>query len=89
MSPFRPDIVDCWMYRVPTTARAVERPELLLLRRAPGRILAGLWQCVSGLDRAGRAGRRRPPSASWPRRPASDRDAIEAFYDLDLVNQFH
>ena len=43
MSPFRPDLVDCWMFRVGMTARAVERPEILLIRRAPGRILPGLW----------------------------------------------
>ncbi len=48
VSPFRPDLVDCWMFRVPTTARGVERPEILLIRRSPGRILPGLWQCVSG-----------------------------------------
>ena len=29
------------------------------------------------------------PCASSPRRPASGRRDIEAFYDLDLVNQFH
>ena len=48
MSPFRPDLVDCWMFRVGMTARAVERPEILLIRRSAGRILPGLWQCVSG-----------------------------------------
>ena len=36
------------MFRVPMTARGVERPEILLIRRSPGRILPGLWQCVSG-----------------------------------------
>ena len=64
-------------------------PEILLIRRSPGRILPGLWQCVSGLARAGRAGRPPARCASWPRRPASGRTTIEAFYDLDLVNQFH
>ena len=59
MSPFRPDLVDCWMYRIATSARSVESIEVLLLRRAPGRILPGLWQCVSGLARAGRAHRHR------------------------------
>ena len=48
MSPFRPDLVDCWMFRVGRTARGVARPEILLLRRSAGRILPGLWQCVSG-----------------------------------------
>ena len=49
MSPFRPDLVDCWMFRIGRTARGVARPEILLLRRSAGRILPGLWQCVSGL----------------------------------------
>ena len=71
------------------TARGVERPEILLIRRSPGRILPGLWQCVSGTLERGRAGRRSGRSASWPRRPASVPAEIEAFYDLDLVNQFH
>ena len=48
MSPFRPDLVDCWMFRIGRTARGVARPEILLLRRSAGRILPGLWQCVSG-----------------------------------------
>ena len=43
MSPFRPDLVDCWIFR-----DGASGTEILLLRRAPGRILAGLWQCVSG-----------------------------------------
>ncbi len=58
------------------------------MRRAPGEVLAGLWQGVSGsledgervtagalrelLEETGFAG-----------------DTVEAFYDLDLVNQFH
>ena len=36
------------MFRVGRTARDIARPEILLIRRAPGRILPGLWQCVSG-----------------------------------------
>jgi len=48
MSPFRPDLVDCWMFRIGRTARSVARPEILLIRRAPERSLPGLWQCVSG-----------------------------------------
>ena len=44
MSPLRPDLVECWVYRV-TADRGLE---ILLIRRAPGRILPGLWQCVTG-----------------------------------------
>ena len=85
---FRPDIVDCWMFRVPTTARGVERPEILLIRRSPGRILPGLWQCVSGSLEPGErvaAGALRELAEETGFGPAE----IEAFYDLDLVNQFH
>ena len=88
MSPFRPDLVDCWLYRVPLTARGVEHPEILLLRRSPGRILPGLWQCVSGsLESDERV------AIGALREVAEETgfvgDAIEALYDLDLVNQFH
>lgn len=88
MSPFRPDLVDCWIYRVPLTARNVEHPEILLIRRAPGRILAGLWQCVSGSLESGER------VAMGALREVEEEtgfagDTIEAFYDLDLVNQFH
>ena len=88
MSPFRPDIVDCWMFRVPTTARGVEYPEILLIRRSPGRILPGLWQCVSGGLEPGErvtAGALRELAEETGFGAAE----IEAFYDLDLVNQFH
>jgi 8-oxo-dGTP pyrophosphatase MutT (NUDIX family) len=88
MSPFRPDLIDCWLYRVGRTARDVERPEVLLIRRAPGRILPGLWQCVSGSLEPGERvalGALREVAEETGFGPAD----IEAFYDLDLVNQFH
>ncbi len=83
VSPLRPDLVDCWVFR--TTGAGVE---ILLIRRAPGRILPGLWQCVSGSleadERVALAALRevREETGFGP-------DAIEAFFDLDLVNQFH
>ena len=84
MSPYRPDLVECWLYRV----RAADEPELLLIRRAPGRIFAGLWQCVTGgLE----PGERVPLTALREVReevgfgPAE----IEAFYDLDQVTHFY
>jgi 8-oxo-dGTP pyrophosphatase MutT (NUDIX family) len=88
MSPFRPDLVDCWMFRVGMTARGVERPEILLIRRSAGRILPGLWQCVSGSLEPGEritAGALRELAEETGFGP----NEIEAFYDLDLVNQFH
>jgi 8-oxo-dGTP pyrophosphatase MutT (NUDIX family) len=87
MSPFRPDLVAVWIYRVPdpTTPEAME---LLLLRRAPHRPLPGLWQCVTGsieldervVDAALRELAEETGIAGG---------AIEAFYDLDMVSQFH
>ena len=88
MSPLRPDLVDCWVFRVVHSARDVPSTEVLLLRRAPGRILPGLWQCVSGSlepdDRVAIGALRelREETGLGP-------EHIEAFYDLDLVNQFH
>jgi 8-oxo-dGTP pyrophosphatase MutT (NUDIX family) len=83
VSPLRPDLVDCWIYRDGPAGRQV-----LLMRRAPGRILPGLWQCVSGSLEAGErvtGGALR----ELHEETGFDADAIEAFYDLDLVNQFH
>jgi 8-oxo-dGTP pyrophosphatase MutT (NUDIX family) len=66
----------------------VPSTEVLLLRRAPGKILPGLWQCVSGSlevdDRVALGALRelREETGFGP-------ESIEAFYDLDLVNQFH
>ena len=88
MSPFRPDLVDCWIFRVIRSARDVPSIEILLLRRASGRILPGLWQCVSGSleddDRVA-VGALRELREETGFGPAQ----IDAFYDLDLVNQFH
>ncbi|MEJ7748101.1 MAG: NUDIX domain-containing protein [Candidatus Limnocylindrales bacterium] len=88
MSPFRPDLVDCWLFRVVRSARDVERQEVLLLRRSPERFLPGLWQCVSGSleigERVALAALRELVEETGFGPPE-----IEAFYDLDLVNQFH
>lgn len=99
MSPFRPDLVDCWVFRVPPdvapivasslpSASAPPAAEILLLRRSPGRILPGLWQCVSGsleADETVTAGALRELREETGFGP----DRIEGFYDLDQVNQFH
>jgi 8-oxo-dGTP pyrophosphatase MutT (NUDIX family) len=80
---YRPDIVDCWMFRLVEGGA-----EVLLLRRAPGRILPGLWQCVSGSvepdERVALAALRELREET-----GFDETHVEAFYDLDLVNQFH
>jgi 8-oxo-dGTP pyrophosphatase MutT (NUDIX family) len=84
VSPYRPDLVDVWIFRV-DVARGLE---ILLLRRAPERILAGLWQGVSGGLEAGERivdGAMRELVEETGIGPGH----LEAFYDLDQVNQFH
>lgn len=83
MSPFRPDLVDVWVFRI-----RLGKIEILLMRRASGKILAGLWQGVSG---SLEAGERIAEGALRELREetAFGPDEIEAFYDMDLVNQFH
>jgi len=85
--PFRPDLVAIWVYRVPDPARP-DRIQLLLLRRAPARPLPGLWQCVTGSIEPGER-----VAAAALRELAEetgiDGDVIEAFFDMDLVSQFH
>jgi len=85
--PFRPDLVAIWIYRVPDPAHP-DRIELLLLRRSPTRSLPGLWQCVTGSIEPGE----RVVEAAL--RELTEEtgiagEAIEAFYDMDLVSQFH
>ena len=85
MSPYRPDLVECWIFRVPPGGAG---PEFLLIRRAPGRIFAGLWQCVTGgLE----PGERVPMAALREVREETGfgPGEIEAFYDLDQVTQFY
>ena len=84
MSPLRPDLVECWIYRLPPSGL----PEFLLIRRAPGRIFTGLWQCVTGgLE----PGERVPLAALREVREeiGFGPEEIEAFYDLDQVTQFY
>jgi len=98
MSPFRPDLVDVWIFRPRSTtsspaaggAHTTSQPaiEILLMRRSPGRILPGLWQCVSGSLESGEsvtAGALRELSEETGFGPGE----ILGFYDLDQVNQFH
>jgi len=70
------------------SARDIPSTEVLLLRRGADKILPGLWQCVSGSlesDDHVATGALRELEEETGFGP----DAIEAFYDLDLVNQFH
>jgi len=84
LSPFRPDIVECWIFRLPEPGRV----EVLLIRRSASRIFPGLWQCVTGGLEAGE----RVPIAAL--REVSEEVGfgaaeIEAFYDLDQVSHFY
>ena len=84
MSPFRPDLVGCWMYRV-DEAGAVR---ILLLHRAPGRIFPGIWQPVTGGLEPGERivdGALRELVEETGIEPAD----IETLYGLDQVNIFH
>ena len=89
MSPFRPDLVDVWIFRHRSTTSASQPAiEILLMRRSPGRILPGLWQCVSGSLESGES------VTAGALRELSEETGIGAgdilgFYDLDQVNQFH
>jgi 8-oxo-dGTP pyrophosphatase MutT (NUDIX family) len=96
VSPFRPDLVDVWMFRGRGSEPAgggastdvTPGIEILLLKRAPGRILPGLWQCVSGSLEAGETvteGALRELVEETGFGP----DQIAGFYDLDQINQFH
>jgi 8-oxo-dGTP pyrophosphatase MutT (NUDIX family) len=83
MSPLRPDLVACWIYRL-----VDDRLEILLIRRAQGRMYPGLWQCVTGRLEPGEtiiAGALREV-AEETGLVAAD---IEAFFETDLVNWFH
>jgi len=95
MSPIRPDLVECWVFRLPDPpgspageARGAVEPEFLLIRRAPGRIFPGLWQCVTG----GPEPAERIPQVAL-REVAEETGFgpadIEGFYDLDTVSSFY
>ncbi len=63
-------------------------PEILLMRRAPGRIFPGLWQCVTGGIEPGE----RVPLAALRElveETGFGLREIEAFFDLDQVAPFY
>ena len=84
MSPLRPDLVACWLFRVSPAGQV----EILLIHRAPGRLYPGLWQCVTGRLEAGEpilAGALREVAEETGIGPAQ----IEALFETDIVNWFH
>lgn len=91
MSPLQPDQVDVWVFRAADgggSADAASGIRILLLRRAPGDILPGLWQPVSGALEPGEsivAGALR----ELREETGFGAEQIEVFYHLDQVNLFH
>ncbi|HYM83489.1 MAG TPA: NUDIX domain-containing protein [Candidatus Dormibacteraeota bacterium] len=82
--PYRPDLIECWVFRVAASGRV----DYLLIRRAPGRIFAGLWQCVTG---AVEAGERVPETAlrELAEETGLGPTQVEGFYDLDMAYEFY
>ena len=84
MSPFRPDLVACWMFRVAPDGEV----RILLLRRAPGRIFPGMWQPVTGKLEPGERivdGALRELVEETGIGP----EGIAVLYGIDQVNIFH
>ena len=84
MSPVRPDLVACWLFRLD----AGGRPEVLLIHRSPGRIYAGIWQCVTGrLEGSERVvdGALREVEEET----GLGRADIEEVFETDIINWFH
>lgn len=79
----RPDLIECWVFR-----EGPSGAEILLIRRAPHRIFAGFWQCVTG---GVEPGERVPEAALREVREETGfgPDDIEAFYDLDQATPFY
>lgn len=84
MSPVRPDLVACWIFRLDASGK----PEILLIRRAPDRIYAGIWQCVTGRLEADERvvdGALREVEEET----GLTRAGIEAVFETDIINWFH
>lgn len=84
MSPLRPDLVACWLFRVDGAGRL----EILLIRRAATGSYPGLWQCVTGRLEDGE----RIADGAWREvREETGLAAgdIDGFFETEIVNWFH
>jgi 8-oxo-dGTP pyrophosphatase MutT (NUDIX family) len=83
---FRPDLVAAWIFR--TLDDDPDRLEILLIRRAAGHLLPGLWQCVTGKLEPGET-----ILAAALRETAEETglgpEDLVALYDLNQVSLFH
>ena len=84
MSPLRPDLVACWLFRV----RAGGELQILLIRRAATGSYPGLWQCVTGRLEAGER------IADGALREVLEETGLaaadlEGFFETEIVNWFH
>lgn len=80
----RPDLAACWVFRMTPSAGL----EILLIRRAPGHMYPGLWQCVTGKIEPGE----RIVDAAlreFSEETGLGPDELEAFLETDIVNTFH
>ena len=81
---FQPDLAACWLFRI-VSGGAIE---ILLIRRAPGRLYAGIWQCVTGKLEADERivdGALREVTEETGLGAAD----LELVMETDLVNWFH
>ena len=79
----RPDLVACWLFRT-----APNGLEILLIRRAGGRLYPGLWQCVTGRLEPGEritSGVLREVEEETGLQPAD----LEVVFETEIVNVFH
>jgi 8-oxo-dGTP pyrophosphatase MutT (NUDIX family) len=84
MSPMRPDLAACCLFRVDPAGR----PEILLIHRSPGRIYGGIWQCVTGRlegDERIVEGALREVAEET----GLGRADLEAVFETDIINWFH
>jgi 8-oxo-dGTP pyrophosphatase MutT (NUDIX family) len=84
VSPVRPDLVACWLFRLDDRGR----PKILLIHRAPGRIYEGVWQCVTGRLE----GEERVVDGALrevEEETGLTRADIEDVFETDIINWFH